>query len=87
MALGVPDYIIPILYTITKYILYELNWFEHLTSPNVKNFYRCAPGVSMLNYKIEKNSYLQFIFIYKMLFTYRVNSIINENCNFFFSTN
>ena len=36
----------------------KLNWFEHLMSLNVKNFYRYAPGVSMLIYKIEKNSYL-----------------------------
>ena len=34
------------------------NWFERLTSLNVKNFYRCAPGASMLIYKIEKNSYM-----------------------------
>ena len=65
----------------------KLNWFEHLTSLNVKNCCRCAPGVSMLIYKIETNLYLQFIFIYKILFTYRVNSTINENCNFFCSTN
>ena len=36
----------------------KLNWFERLTSFNIKNFYRCAPGVSMLIDKIEKNSYL-----------------------------
>ena len=36
----------------------KFNWIERLTSLNVKNFYRCAPGVSMLIYKIEKNSYL-----------------------------
>ena len=40
------------------YVEKKFNWFERLTSLNVKNFYHCAPGVSMLNYEIEKNSYL-----------------------------
>jgi hypothetical protein len=26
----------------------KLNWIERLTSLNVKNFYRCTPGVSMM---------------------------------------
>jgi hypothetical protein len=30
------------------YVEKKLNWFERLTSLNVKNFYCCAPGVSML---------------------------------------
>ena len=40
------------------YVKKKNNWFERLTSLNVNNFYSCAPGVSMLIYKIEKNSYL-----------------------------